>query len=84
MLGYTTENHAKIADKIFAAYSKVGEIRSLAKVLGEADLSVNDIKFLEFGNAFEKQFINQGPDESRTIFQTIELASELLKILPEE
>lgn len=53
-------------------------------MLGEADLNTNDKKYLEFGDAFEKKFINQDLYETRTIFKTIELASELLKILPEE
>ena len=81
--GYTTDNHAKISDKIFAAYSKVQEVRALSKVLGEADLSEDDKKYLEFGDAFEKNFISQDINESRTVFKTLEIAIELLKILPE-
>lgn len=81
--GYTLDDHAKIADRIFAAYSRAQEVRALSKVLGEADLSENDKKYLEFGDAFEKEFINQDVNESRTIFKTLEMAVELLKILPE-
>jgi len=81
--GYTTDDHAKISDKIFAAYSKVQEVRALSKVLGEADLSEDDKKYLEFGDAFEKNFISQDINESRTVFKTLEIAIELLKILPE-
>lgn len=81
--GYTLDEHAKIADKIFAAYSKVQEVRALSKVLGEADLSASDKKYLEFGDAFEKNFISQDINDSRTIFKTLEIAIDLLKILPE-
>lgn len=81
--GYTLDEHAKIADKIFAAYSKVQEVRALSKVLGEADLSASDKRYLEFGDAFEKKFINQDINDSRTIFKTLEIAIDLLKILPE-
>lgn len=81
--GYTLDEHAKIADKIFAAYSKVQEVRALSKVLGEADLSASDKKYLEFGDAFEKKFISQDINDSRTIFKTLEIAIDLLKILPE-
>ena len=82
--GYTRKDHAKIADQIFSSYSKVQDVRALSKVLGESDLSETDKKYIEFGNAFEEKFINQGADERRDINQTLDLALELLKILPEE
>lgn len=82
--GYTRDNHIKIADQIFASYSKVQEVRALAKVLGESDLSLVDKKYLEFGEAFEEKFINQDLYETRTIYSSLDLALELLKILPEE
>lgn len=82
--GVTRDNHSKISDQIFASYSKVQEVRALAKVLGEADLTPKDKKYLEFGEQFEKQFINQGKYEFRDINQTLDLALELLKILPPE
>lgn len=79
----TRENHSKISNQIFASYSKVQEVRALAKVLGEADLTETDRKYLEFGEQFEKQFINQGKYEFRDINKTLDLALELLRILPE-
>ena len=82
--GVTRDNHSKISDQIFASYSKVQEVRALAKVLGEADLTPKDKKYLEFGEQFEKKFINQGKYEFRDINQTLDLALELLKILPPE
>lgn len=82
--GITRDNHGKISDQIFASYSKVQDVRALAKVLGEADLTETDRKYLEFGEQFEERFINQGKYEFRDINQTLDLALELLKILPEE
>ena len=79
--GYTRENHVKIADQIFAAYSKVQEARALAKVLGESDLSEEDKKYLEFGLQFEEKFICQGLYNRRTMDQTLDLAEDLLRIL---
>jgi V/A-type H+-transporting ATPase subunit B len=81
---YTREDHGKIADQLFSSYSKVQEVRALSKVLGENDLSETDRKYIEFGDAFEKRFISQGKFENRTINQTLDIALELLKILPEE
>lgn len=81
---YTRADHREIADQLFSSYSKVQDVRALAKVLGEADLSELDKKYLEFGKAFEERFINQDTAESRTMLQTLDLAWEILKILPEE
>ena len=52
--------------------------------MGEADLSDIDKKYIEFGKAFEEKFLNQEAMESRTISQTLDLAWEILKILPED
>lgn len=81
---YTRENHGKISDQIFSSYSKVQDVRALAKVLGESDLSETDKKYLEFGDAFENRFINQGRNEKRSIDETLDLALEILNILPKE
>lgn len=79
--GYTRENHVKIADEIFSAYSKAQEARALVKVLGESDISDNDKKYLEFGKVFEEKFVNQGQYDRRTMSQTLDLAESLLEIL---
>ena len=39
---------------------------------------------MEFGEAFENSFLNQGRFENRTINETLDLALELLRILPKE
>ena len=79
--GYTREDHSKLADKIFAAYSKVQDVRALATVLGEADLTEEDKKYLKFGNEFEDWFINQDSSDNRSMDDTLNLMEELLKIL---
>ena len=81
---YTRDDHRKISDQLFSSYSRVQDVRALAKVLGEGDLSETDKKYLEFGEKFESKFINQDRFENRTINETLDLALEILKILPEE
>ncbi len=81
---YTRAEHASIADQLFASYSKVQEVRALAKVLGENDLTTLDRKYLEFGEAFERNFIHQEKHERRSIEETLNLALETLGILPKE
>jgi len=82
--GYTREDHQDLANQIFSCYSHVAEARSLASVIGEDELSPTDKKYLEFGKAFENQFLSQGMGENRTIQDTLELGWKILKILPRE
>lgn len=79
---YTREDHKKISDQLFSSYSKVKDVRALAKVLGENDLSDMDRLYLKFGDEFENRFINQGRDERRSICETLDLGLEILEILP--
>ncbi|MBC7236630.1 MAG: V-type ATP synthase subunit B [Chloroflexi bacterium] len=81
--GYTREDHPALADQLYAAYSQVQEVRSLRAVIGEEEMTDIDRAYLEFGNAFERRFVNQGMDESRSIEQTLDLAWEILGLLPE-
>ena len=82
--GYTREDHQDLANQLFSAYAKVGEARNLASVIGEDELSPIDKKYLEFGKAFEERYIGQGPNENRTIEETLDLGWDLLRILPKE
>ena len=79
--GKTTENHPDIAKQIFSAYAKVVQIRDLAQIIGEEELSQTDKNYLRFGQQFEKTFLDQGQKENRTIKQTISIAEELLRII---
>lgn len=80
--GYTREDHQDVANQLFSCYAKVGDARALASVIGEDELSPLDKKYLEFGKAFEEQFVGQDFHENRTIEETLDLGWELLKIIP--
>ncbi len=82
--GKTREDHADVSNQLYAAYSRGVELRSLAAVVGEESLSPVDRKYLEFADAFERRFLSQGERENRSIEQTLDLAWEILAILPEE
>jgi len=51
-------------------------------VVGEEALSAEDHLYLEFLKKFESNFINQGMYEARTIFKSLDLAWNLLRIFP--
>ncbi|WP_297209725.1 V-type ATP synthase subunit B [uncultured Flavonifractor sp.] len=80
--GFTREDHFDLSNQLFASYSKVQEARSLASVIGEEELSDTDKRYLKFGEAFERHYINQDAGEERTIEQTLDLGWKLLTILP--
>jgi V/A-type H+-transporting ATPase subunit B len=82
--GYTREDHPKLASQLFACYARVKQVRGLADVIGEEELSPLDKKFLEFGNTFEHKFIGQGEFENRSIIDTLELGWDILSILPRD
>ena len=82
--GYTRSDHQDVANQLFSSYARVGEARNLASVIGEDELSPIDKKYLEFGKAFETEFIGQGADENRTIIDTLDLGWKLLRMLPRE
>ena len=82
--GYTREDHQDLANQLFSAYAKVGDARNLASVIGEDELSPIDKKYLEFGKEFEERYIGQGPEENRSMEETLDLGWELLGKLPRE
>ncbi|MBA4688344.1 MAG: V-type ATP synthase subunit B [Candidatus Galacturonibacter soehngenii] len=82
--GYTRADHQDVANQLFSSYAKVGQARALASVIGEDELSPIDKKYLKFGVAFEKEYVGQGPNENRTIEQTLDLGWKLLGLLPKE
>lgn len=80
--GFTREDHQDVANQLFAAYANVQEVRALASVIGEDELSELDRKYMLFGNEFERRFISQAEDENRSINTTLEIGWELLRMLP--
>ena len=78
---FTREDHSAVANQLFSAYSKVQEIRALASVIGEEDLSAEDRKYMDFGREFEEKFLSQSYEENRSITETLDLGWKLLAIL---
>ena len=80
--GKTREDHASTMNQLFAAYSRGKEAKELMTILGEDALSDDDKQFAQFADAFEMQYVNQGNETDRTIFETLGIGWDLLKILP--
>ena len=82
--GFTREDHADLANQLFALYAKVVEARSLASVIGEDELSSDLKKIINFGKEFESKFLCQGGHEDRSIQRSLDLGWSLLKDIPRE
>ncbi|MFA6844581.1 MAG: V-type ATP synthase subunit B [Sphaerochaetaceae bacterium] len=82
--GMTRADHPHLSNQLFASYSHVKEVQNLASVIGEEELTPLDHQYLEFGDLFEKKFINQAFDEDRSIEQTLDLGWLALSKLPSE
>jgi len=82
--GRTREDHPHIANQLYAAYAHAQDVRALADVVGEEELSEIDKRYLRFGEAFERRFVNQGSNENRSIEETLGLAWQIAAILPRE
>jgi len=80
--GFTRDDHPNLASQLFASYSHVQDVRSLAGVVGEDELSKTDKQSLAFGELFENKFLRQGKDEDREIGQSLDMAWDILSTLP--
>jgi V/A-type H+-transporting ATPase subunit B len=82
--GMTREDHKDVSSQLFAAYSKVKQVRNLASIIGEEELSDNDKLYLKFGEKFEQIFLTQGENENRDIGRTLDLGWQTLTYIPKE
>ena len=80
--GKTREDHSGTMNQLFAAYATGKEAKELMSILGEAALSPTDLLYAKFAEEFEKRYVAQGPEENRSIEETLNLGWELLSILP--
>ena len=80
----TRSDHPHLSNQLFASYSHVQDVRNLASVIGEEELTELDHHYMEFGEFFEKKFVSQAYDEDRSIEETLDLAWDALSLLPSE
>merc|ERR1711967_42911 len=82
--GMTRMDHPNVSDQLYANYAIGQDTRAMKAVVGEEALSPDDLLYLEFTDKFESRFLAQGPYESRDIFQSLDIAWELLRTFPKE
>ncbi|XP_022649351.1 V-type proton ATPase subunit B [Varroa jacobsoni] len=82
--GFTRKDHADVSNQLYACYAIGKDVHAMKAVVGEEALSPEDMLYLEFLGKFEKNFISQGRYENRTIFESLDIGWNLLRIFPKE
>ena len=80
--GKTRGDHAATMNQLFSAYAQGKQAKELAVVLGDSALSEVDKIYAKFAERFEEEYVNQGYNTNRDIFETLDLGWKLLSILP--
>jgi len=82
--GRTRKDHSSLYSQLFATYARVKQIRALAAVIGEEELSNLDKRYMQYGEELEHKFLKQEQYEDRSIEQTLEIGWDVISILPRE
>merc|ERR1712142_946462 len=82
--GMTRADHSDVSNQLYANYARGKDVQSMKAVVGEEALSSEDLLYLEFLERFEKEFITQGIYENRSVYDSLDLGWELLRIFPRE
>uniref|UniRef100_A0A5F9CVR3 Vacuolar proton pump subunit B n=1 Tax=Oryctolagus cuniculus TaxID=9986 RepID=A0A5F9CVR3_RABIT len=82
--GMTRKDHADVSNQLYACYAIGKDVQAMKAVVGEEALTSDDLLYLEFLQKFEKNFIAQGPYENRTVYETLDIGWQLLRIFPKE
>jgi V/A-type H+-transporting ATPase subunit B len=82
--GLTRGDHGGVSDQLYAAYAQGEDLRDLENIVGREALSETEVKYLDFADRFEEEFVQQGFDTNRDIVETLDIAWNLLGMLPPE
>merc|ERR1711879_413492 len=82
--GMTRKDHSDVSNQLYACYAIGKDVQAMKAVVGEEALTPEDLLYLEFLSKFEKNFIAQGSYEDRTVFESLDIGWQLLRIFPKE
>ncbi|KAL0965312.1 hypothetical protein UPYG_G00279620 [Umbra pygmaea] len=82
--GMTRKDHSDVSNQLYACYAIGKDVQAMKAVVGEEALTSDDLLYLEFLQKFEKNFISQGAYDNRTVFETLDIGWQLLRIFPKE
>lgn len=82
--GMTRDDHWPVCNQLYANYAVGKDVLAMKAVVGEEALTAEDMTYLRFTERFERKFLSQGPYQARDVFESLELAWELLRYFPKD
>jgi V/A-type H+-transporting ATPase subunit B len=76
--GRTREDHRDISNQLYKRYARGRELRKIEAIVGRDGMTKRDILMLDFADAFEREFVNQGM-KGRAVDETLDVGLGLLK-----
>ncbi len=76
--GHTREDHRNVANLLYKYYAKGRDLRRLEAIVGRDGMTEGDRLMLDFADAFEREFVNQGM-RRRDVFESLDAGLELMK-----
>ncbi len=80
--GRTRDDHLDVAAQLLAALARARQVRDLADLVGQAALSPTDRRYLDYEEAFLRDFADQRSDERRDLDTSLERGWRALLTLP--
>jgi len=82
--GMTRKDHPSVSYEMYANYASGKDVQAMKAVIGEEALTQEQLRNMDFMVKFESKFIKQGKYETRTIFESLDIAWSLLRTFPRE
>merc|ERR1719305_283538 len=80
---FTRVDHGDVCNQMYVLYATGQDTEAMKSVVGEEALTEEDKMHLDFLIRFNSEFVNQGPYEYRSIFQSLDLGWELMRTFPQ-
>merc|ERR1711998_790362 len=80
---FTRSDHDPVCQQMYVLYANGQDTEAMKSVVGEEALTEEDKMHLDFLIKFNSEFVNQGPYEYRSIFQSLDLGWELMRTFPQ-
>ena len=80
--GRTRADHPGLASQLVAAVAHTAEVADLAELVGTAALTETDRRYLDLAAAFRSVLVSQGPQESRSLEESLARAWQVASVLP--
>jgi V-type H+-transporting ATPase subunit B len=81
---FTRFDHDEVCNQMYVLYATGQDTEAMKSVVGEEALTEEDKMHLDFLIKFNEEFVNQGPYEYRSIFQSLDLGWELMRTFPKD